>query len=469
MIVAESLTKRHGATTAVDGVDFAVRPGAVTGFLGPNSAGKSTTMRMIGGLDHPSGGRVTVDGTPYARLRHPLHRVGALLRSRPGRLGGGAARVRRAAAAPSGRMSPATPVAHPGPPDSAPDGGPEQPAVRRRRRRWPWVVGGVVGVLAATVTVLTLVFQLGLPWWNGEDDHNHVHVAADGTRQPYQVHLPPQHDGGTALPVMMAVHGCGMTGYGWNSMKGSTQFDTLADREGFIVVYPTQRMFANSINCWNSDDPRNQVRGSGEAALLAGVARDVVERYGADPGRVHVSGASSGAGTAVILGVTYPDVFATVTSVAGGEYGLNQVDPDDPDATPPSVTGRQAWAQMGERARAVPLLIVQGGSDDVVPTVVGERLVEHWRTVVDLVVDDALDGRPELVADTVVHPAAGDRYAYERTAYRDPDGQVLIEHVYADELAHAWSTPGATGIFTDTAGPDATDIAWRFAQLHDAP
>src|SRR5690606_4328477 len=103
VIVAESLTKRHGATTAVDGVDFAVRPGAVTRILGPDSAGKSAAMRMIGGLDHPSGGRVTVAGTPYARLRRPLHRVGALLRSRPGRLGGGAARVRRAAAAPSGR------------------------------------------------------------------------------------------------------------------------------------------------------------------------------------------------------------------------------------------------------------------------------------------------------------------------------------------------------------------------------
>ncbi|PRZ03408.1 ABC-2 type transport system ATP-binding protein [Isoptericola sp. CG 20/1183] len=79
MIVAQSLTKRYGATTAVDGVDFTVRPGVVTGFLGPNGAGKSTTMRMIVGLDHPSGGRVTVDGKPYARLGAPLHRVGALL------------------------------------------------------------------------------------------------------------------------------------------------------------------------------------------------------------------------------------------------------------------------------------------------------------------------------------------------------------------------------------------------------
>ena len=76
----------------------------------------------------------------------------------------------------------------------------------------------------------------------------------------------------------------------------------------------------------------------------------MIEEYNADPAQVHVAGASSGAGVAVILATTYPDVFATATSVAGGEYGLNQVDPDDPDATPPEYTARQAWAQMGARA-----------------------------------------------------------------------------------------------------------------------
>ncbi|TYP89020.1 esterase/PHB depolymerase [Blastococcus xanthinilyticus] len=73
----------------------------------------------------------------------------------------------------------------------------------------------------------------------------------------------------------MAIHGCGMTGFGVNSMKSTTQFDVLADGEGFIVVYPTQRPSENLINCWNSSDPRNQLRGAGEAALLAGVARSV--------------------------------------------------------------------------------------------------------------------------------------------------------------------------------------------------
>src|SRR3984893_8910227 len=66
MIEASGLSKRYGATVAVDDLSFTVPPGQVTGFLGPNGAGKSTTMRLILGLDAPTSGSVTVSGRPYA-------------------------------------------------------------------------------------------------------------------------------------------------------------------------------------------------------------------------------------------------------------------------------------------------------------------------------------------------------------------------------------------------------------------
>ena len=79
MIELRGLTKRFGATTAVDGVSLDVLPGRVTGFLGPNGAGKTTTMRMILGLDAPTAGTATVNGRSYAALPVPLREVGALL------------------------------------------------------------------------------------------------------------------------------------------------------------------------------------------------------------------------------------------------------------------------------------------------------------------------------------------------------------------------------------------------------
>ena len=48
----------------MDDISFTIAPGSVTGFLGPNGAGTSTTMRMIMGLDRPTSGTVTVNGKP---------------------------------------------------------------------------------------------------------------------------------------------------------------------------------------------------------------------------------------------------------------------------------------------------------------------------------------------------------------------------------------------------------------------
>jgi ABC-2 type transport system ATP-binding protein len=82
VIEAKNLSKDYGDTHAVDDLSFTVKPGIVTGFLGPNGSGKSTTMRLILGLDAPTGGDVTVNGKHYRDHRSPLHEVGALLEAR---------------------------------------------------------------------------------------------------------------------------------------------------------------------------------------------------------------------------------------------------------------------------------------------------------------------------------------------------------------------------------------------------
>ena len=88
MIEVRDLTKRYGPTLAVDALSFDVRPGMVTGFLGANGSGKSTTMRLILGLDRPDAGRARIGGRRFGDLRWPLREVGALLEARafhPGR------------------------------------------------------------------------------------------------------------------------------------------------------------------------------------------------------------------------------------------------------------------------------------------------------------------------------------------------------------------------------------------------
>ena len=79
MITATNLTKRYGAALAVDNVSFTAQPGRVTGFLGANGAGKSTTMRIICGMTRPDGGEATILGNTYRDLDNPGRRVGVLL------------------------------------------------------------------------------------------------------------------------------------------------------------------------------------------------------------------------------------------------------------------------------------------------------------------------------------------------------------------------------------------------------
>ncbi|MEV4085577.1 ATP-binding cassette domain-containing protein [Nonomuraea fuscirosea] len=79
MIEVTDLTKLYGSTRAVSGLTFRVKPGQVTGFLGHNGAGKSTTMRLILGLHTPTAGKALINGVRKQELRDPMREVGAML------------------------------------------------------------------------------------------------------------------------------------------------------------------------------------------------------------------------------------------------------------------------------------------------------------------------------------------------------------------------------------------------------
>ncbi|MGH2714556.1 MAG: ATP-binding cassette domain-containing protein [Thermoleophilaceae bacterium] len=101
MLEVSSLTKRFGATLAVDGLSFRADPGRVLGFLGPNGAGKTTTLRTLLGLTLPTSGSATVDGRSYRELHDPVRVLGAVLEGpqfHPGRTGRNHLRVLAAAA-----------------------------------------------------------------------------------------------------------------------------------------------------------------------------------------------------------------------------------------------------------------------------------------------------------------------------------------------------------------------------------
>ena len=69
MISIRSLTKKFGDLTAVDGLDLEIPAGEFFAFLGPNAAGKTTTIKLLAGLLRPSAGEVLIGG--HAMQREP--------------------------------------------------------------------------------------------------------------------------------------------------------------------------------------------------------------------------------------------------------------------------------------------------------------------------------------------------------------------------------------------------------------
>jgi ABC-2 type transport system ATP-binding protein len=78
-IEVHGLSKRFGAVQAVDDLSFEVAAGRVTGFLGPNGSGKTTTLRMLLGLVSITKGSATFGGRRYQQFDNPISHVGAVL------------------------------------------------------------------------------------------------------------------------------------------------------------------------------------------------------------------------------------------------------------------------------------------------------------------------------------------------------------------------------------------------------
>lgn len=270
----------------------------------------------------------------------------------------------------------------------------------------------------------------------------------DAGSRAYKVYVPA----GTSdapRPMMVMLHGCTQSA---DDFAAGTQMNRLADEHGFMVVYPEQASQVNASKCWNWFNPQDQVRGVGEPSLIAGIAREVAGRHGADPQRIYVAGLSAGAAMAVVLGETYPELFAGVGAHSGLPYGSAH---DIPSAMAAMKGGRRGMPDS-KVVQAVPLIVFHGDRDHTVQQTNGAHIVQQaWDAHV------AQAGDADLHVSTQSGVASGGR-RFSRTVYADPDGQARIESWTVHGAGHAWSGGHASGSYTDGTGPDASAEMARF-------
>ena len=326
----------------------------------------------------------------------------------------------------------------------------------------PGLVAGLLAACSDSVPVPSLPGGAG-------SFERYVFSNAAGERN-YKVYVPRSYDGSRPLPLLVDLHGCSSDGDEEARWSG---FNDLAESRQVLVAYPEQSAAANGSRCWNWFRPEHQIRAEGEPAIIAGITREVMSRWNIDSRRVYVSGISAGAAMSVIMTATHPDLYAAAMAYAGCEYmGLPCL--GSPSALPPETSGEMAYQQMGPRARVVPLMVIQGDTDPLVPRINAEILVQQFLATDDWADDGASNGSiPRERSGMRSGQKPGGR-SYQIDSYTDASGCLLVERWLIAGSGHMWSNATPNGsprdaALTDPMGPDVSTPTFDFLLSYAMP
>ncbi len=288
--------------------------------------------------------------------------------------------------------------------------------------------------------------------------------------RPSFVFTPQTSSVGSPVPLLVMLHGCGQTA---TDFAVGTAMNVLAEAYSFIVVYPQQTNRYNLHSCWNWFDPAHQVRECGEPASIAGIVQSMQQdtvHWTIDPRRIYVAGLSAGAAMAVVLGTTYPDLFAAVGVHSGLEYqaattlerALKAMRRGGPD---PFQQGNVAYAAMKHFARVVPLIVFHGTHDTTVTPINGDQTVQQWMYTDQLAAHGSYTSdfhHPDTVQEEQ-HPGMLSASVF---TWKGDGGRDVQSYWKVNGLGHAWSGGSPGGSFTNPRGPNASREMVRFFLDH---
>jgi polyhydroxybutyrate depolymerase len=273
-----------------------------------------------------------------------------------------------------------------------------------------WLFAAIATVASAVVSLLPLGGAAPAGACRSVGGSIQVRTS-DGVRTAL-LQVPVRASG--RAPLVLAFHGTGSNG---PSMKGYSGLGELAEREGFVVAYPTSERDPDQ---WSLGE---DTRGDDDLELVDKVIARLVESGCADPARVYAVGVSNGGRFATRLACDRSDRIAAVVSVAGAD-GVAKCTPDRP----------------------VSLLEIHGTADQVVPYSVVMPWVRAWAR---------RDGCPQAFR----RQARGPRLL--QLSWGPCREGTEVVHLRIDAGRHQW--PGASPPDPGPASPlSAAEEAWRF-------
>ena len=260
-----------------------------------------------------------------------------------------------------------------------------------------------------------------------------------GSRK-YKLFIPSGYQG-QAMPLVVMLHGCTQSP---DDFAAGTRMNEVAEERGFLAAYPEQARTANVSKCWNWFSAGNQQRGQGEAALIAGITRQIMRDFAVLPRRVYVAGLSAGGAAAAIMGSAYPELYAAIGVHSGLACGAAS---DLPSAMAAMHHGGTARAPR-QSDRTMPAIVFHGDKDATVNLANAAQVIAQAK------------GRAELQTEVTEGEAGGMRYT--RSVFSAGWGRAVLEEWVLHKAGHAWSGGSNAGSFTDPHGPDASREMVRF-------
>ena len=264
-----------------------------------------------------------------------------------------------------------------------------------------------------------------------------------GTR-PYKLYIPTSYSAGKALPLVVMLHGCTQNP---DDFAAGTQMNTIAEERQCLVLYPAQTKTANQSRCWNWFKRAHQRRDKGEPAIIAGMTREVLKRYGADTRKVYVAGLSAGGAMAAVMGAAYPDLYAAV----GIHSGLPVGSAHDVQSAFAAMRGAPPASASGSAGRIVPAIVFHGDRDATVHPSNGQQVASQ-----------CVDREDKSIDVVIQRGQVPGGHAYTCSVHKNAAGRILLEHWEVHGAGHAWFGGSARGSYTDPKGPDAAREMLRF-------
>lgn len=256
----------------------------------------------------------------------------------------------------------------------------------------------------------------------------------------YKLYVPP-NPAGKRLPLVVMLHGCTQDA---DDFAAGTAMNDQGRRHDFYVLYPVQSREAHPQRCWNWFENGEQLQGRAEAALLAGMTREVVLAHGIDSQRVYIAGLSAGGAMAALVARSYPKVYAA----AGVHSGLAPGVASDLSSATAAMQGLHSKPPT-LAGSGIPVIVFHGDQDTTV----------HPKNALQIISSSLGDTAPEVVTDM---PGERGQHPVTRHIYLNGLGDVIAERWEIHGAGHAWAGGSELGSCTDRKGPDATCEMVRF-------